>query len=549
MKKFIFLIICAVIISVLCVGCGGTYNAAIISPPTSGSTSGSDSGSDPSGDDGEESTYVSTVTLTSEGEVYAPPAGAHIKARWASLDDANFYFDAEFNTLGVATVSGLDGDYRITLSDIPSNYTYNPNGNYRVTAKSRDLNIDLFPITPTTGTGKGLYESQGCIILSDVGTYRAKLDSASDIMYYEYRPNKTGYYHVQSWIDTSANEVNPYIERYNGTFAAKYLAEEVDDGGDFSTYTKNFKMEVNCPKGYIGNSWTFAIHANCISEELYPVYVDFTISYEGEAIAIDGRVEVQVANGPFAPCIASSDGASYPIKPSGTFHEFANSGVNLDNFAYERRLTEGTTDSYEIVPLIGLGEDGFYHKYNSATQKFDGDTIYVKLTNAGGVGYFFTHADEGIRGDVTYDDAFWHCNYFHPEEAWDERMDSFPLKLGVGDYNTDEFFYKDYHQFISQYTGKFREPNPDPEGGRDVIVDYPHPDSKDPKKMVAHNADGYFNRCNADGTHPLNEELKVFLQEYAEHYGLFKDGDGKAELIGLNASEDYMWLFCCGTYY
>ena len=61
----------------------------------------------------------------------------------------------------------------------------------------------------------------------------------------------------------------------------------------------------------------------------------------------------------------------------------------------------------------------------------------------------------------------------------------------------------------------------------------------------------YAEKCNSDGAHPVTEELKKFLQEYAtsEVGLLFMDGNGIAETkTKLKSAEDDQWLFACGYY-
>lgn len=67
---------------------------------------------------------------------------------------------------------------------------------------------------------------------------------------------------------------------------------------------------------------------------------------------------------------------------------------------------------------------------------------------------------------------------------------------------------------------------------------------------------GYTSYCTSDGNgaHPVNEEIKNFLQGYASKEMLFKDGEGWAETgenpgaLHLQSDENSMWLFACGYY-
>lgn len=60
--------------------------------------------------------------------------------------------------------------------------------------------------------------------------------------------------------------------------------------------------------------------------------------------------------------------------------------------------------------------------------------------------------------------------------------------------------------------------------------------------------------ANSDGAHPVTQELKEFLQDFAIGSSYFSDGEGWAEdrtlngKVSLRAAEEDQWLFCCGYY-
>lgn len=60
--------------------------------------------------------------------------------------------------------------------------------------------------------------------------------------------------------------------------------------------------------------------------------------------------------------------------------------------------------------------------------------------------------------------------------------------------------------------------------------------------------------ANSDGAHPVTQELKEFLQDFAIGSSYFSDGEGWAEdrrlngKVSLKSTEDDQWLFCCGYY-
>lgn len=62
----------------------------------------------------------------------------------------------------------------------------------------------------------------------------------------------------------------------------------------------------------------------------------------------------------------------------------------------------------------------------------------------------------------------------------------------------------------------------------------------------------YANVCNSDGKCYVTEELRTFLQKFAENHSLYTDGvgpgEGTPEEGGYSANQDALWLFACGFY-
>ena len=58
--------------------------------------------------------------------------------------------------------------------------------------------------------------------------------------------------------------------------------------------------------------------------------------------------------------------------------------------------------------------------------------------------------------------------------------------------------------------------------------------------------------CNRDGVCYVTEEIRAFLQKYAENHALYTDGlnpaDSTPESLGYAAKQDALWLFACGFY-
>lgn len=62
----------------------------------------------------------------------------------------------------------------------------------------------------------------------------------------------------------------------------------------------------------------------------------------------------------------------------------------------------------------------------------------------------------------------------------------------------------------------------------------------------------YAGKSNSDGVCYVTQELKDFLQKYAENHALYTDGvgaeEGSPEDLGYFAKQDALWLFACGYY-
>lgn len=461
MKKVLVLIL-SLLVAIFCVGCGYTIKAEDSSntdtPPVT-----------TPGDDGDAVIY--TVSLVYNDQSFRPTET--IYARW--IGDEGVY-EAEFDVFGVAKHTGLDGDYRVTLSSAPSGFTYDPNNIY-TDNDHRDIKINLLKlITPNpfvgippkpNGDGSDIYE--GAIQISQLGTYRTIIDkrfsgSRSDVnnangrVFFSYKPLASGVYSIESWVDIVTNQVNPIVDRFNGTFAFSKYADTQNDGGSFSTFTKNFRMLISLTEQEVSNVWKFAICADVVDELLYPATIDFTIKYES-GYTVDNTVyETVTANGPFA---TSSYWEENPYE-TGTFR-----------YLYEDtdKVMTPNHPSGQVVTLNPA--DGFYHLYNEETDTW-GKVIYANIScdnemiQGEGEGFMIAGASLIIEG-------------------------------------------KSYRAFMNTY-------------GKYCIIDA--------SKRV--------------GIHPVNQELKEFLQAFAINERVFADGYGTAEYAGYVSGEDNMWLLVCG---
>ena len=288
-----------------------------------------------------------TVTLTADGEPYSPRM--EMLAYWT---DGYSVFAAKFGKDGIARVDGLDGDYRVTLSAVPNEYTYDPNSNI-ATNDERDITVELHTLNVLTGTGTSSYSGHS---ISKTGVYSATLKSADEGIFFMYSPTENGIYTIESWADTTADNVNPYIDIYSGTFAWNIYQRTIDDGGSVGSYTTNFKHDVRLTQDQVGNNFIFAVKADSRTGK-YPITVTF-------AIKRDGGFEYPKDD------TAAKGGLAVPEDDLRDFnkadHEYGD-GYAIANPEY---LLEGTSNVYVFdESRFKLwekddGGDGFYHVYN-----------------------------------------------------------------------------------------------------------------------------------------------------------------------------------------
>lgn len=468
MKKILILLL-TILLVVVFAGCG-TYTPPIVSGGDGGDKVKPDTPPD-DGNTGEEG-FTFSVTLMFNGVRFSLSPDMKITAQWSGNGEVH---SAMFNSLGIAQKSGLDGDYRVTLSQLPENYTYNPNA-YFADNDNRDVEIELLQITSTdSNRGSSVYSP--IKIQQSNSTYRAVLNSKSHVIYYQYQPTAIGIYSLESWVDVTKNEVNPIMNYFISSNAGNYvntdLIDAYNDGGTSGSYTKNFRFTLEVPENYGGNVWTFGVHADSVGE--YPVTVDFTIKYEGEPTTLP-PTEVE-ARGPFDDT---------PITGiEGTWHYIykAKKGLGETNVPLDSSKVALNWVDTNDNGVFDEGDegDGFYHLIDPLTGGF-GPILYAVLTAD-------SEAVKGAKQRGFYDNS--------------RHLEGDPkyISLNLGN--------KAYYDFI----------------------------------------DEYYNYCkNKNGRHPVNEEIRTFLQEYSSVMHLFDDGKGDAEYAGIQSGEADQWLFCCGYY-
>lgn len=472
--------------------------------------------------------FIATVMLN--GKRYTPPSVSDdslaLKVRWS---DGKNVKTVTVGKDGTAECYGLDGEYSVTLVNLSSDYTYNPNI-YKASNQSRDVVIELVTISHALGEGTGLYQ---CLRMSKPGVYRACIEEAEQVIYFQFSPSKAGVYSIESLVDTSAGMYDPVADVYYGSDQFKYYAYQLDGGGASQGYTTNFRHIVEIDEQFIGNSYTFAIFVNG-KDAIYPFNVDFAITYEG-TYYYDWIVSDFVYP-EFIPNNASymswySNYVSYLAADRAKFGDssFNIASTKIDGknvFLYQTDLGGGVVKEYfKLNP-----DDGYYHVYDE-----------VKYAAYGGWGPIL-YANISIPTEFI-DKAFNVVEY--------EGNKNLTLSQGTENY---KLFIEGYNKLISDGVSYFCIkdcPCVSSNGGCCTVEDNCKKCTEDCRhiKSKYKYQKGYADIA-IDGRCPVTEELKDFLQKFSVSQKLFSDGNGWAEqhLPRYDAYENSQWLFACGYY-
>lgn len=357
-----FLLILTALCLVFAFGACGTYT-----PPSEGGGGGTVK---PGGDDDpdvpeppEEDGF--TVTLLWNNESFTEeqyPNVDLLQAQWTDKE-TNQKYRANFNSEGVASISGLDGDYQVTLVTPPDGFTYDPNI-YQATNALNSVLIDLYQLTPTKGTGSDPYD--GSITINSPGAYRVTLQTATQEIWFRVRPTERGLYSIESLVDVTANKINPILYTYAGTDGYVNMASEqkIDDGGSANSFTKNFRWEIQLPKEEVGSLRFFVIRSTNNDPSAYPLVVDFIYDKDGDF------------TGGTQPAV--------PVLPEEDFSKWGDGG-NADQITPEGTFTycanrPGVANHLLDADMVKLNpEDGYYHYYDAVTGEY-GDLLFAKIS-------------------------------------------------------------------------------------------------------------------------------------------------------------------------
>lgn len=511
-KAFLIKIVALLLLLSLLAGCGELHQA--VGTGNDEATSSEETTTTDGGAVGDDESDMFTVSLVYNGKAYIPKD--EMGVRWS---DGKSVHEAQFGEDGIAKIGGLDGDYQVTLTSLPDKYTYNPNI-YVATNDMKNVVIELHKYKTAKRGGDNVYKG---ITAKELGVYRAELTSDSHIIYYDFEPRQSGTYTIESWVDVTANIVNPLCDTYNGT-ASKYFDRTHDTGGICSTYTKNFKVTIEVDEQMIGNVYTIGVKAMANASD-FPVIVDFAIQLDGgftypwgssdiivpsqmddinwDAInAIEGDVSGKSFVGPEKKIGVDSAGQDIMA-----FDE--------DDFGYDENL-------------------GCYRKKNPITGELDGPVLYAYISQP--------------------------CRFIDTAFTQIEYKGNKNLTLNGGTEN--------YKLFIEGFTALITDPPALEIGPYFCIMDCPcrqfgncpgactpgclecSVDCRPcPEEGIGNPGYTSQSKNNSIGVVPVTRELKDFLQKYSIAQKLFNDGEGWVETQGhIYAGEEDQWLFACGYF-
>lgn len=464
-----------------------------------------------------------TVTLRLNGEsirenaaFYATFLNMEIYAQW---NDGYSCVIAPFNEEGVAKAAGLDGTYSVTLSAVPVDYIYDVNV-YQATNDERQIVIDLYRLydaeAESYGDGSGVYFPY-VKEFSFEGVYEIQIDSPDDVVYCRYMPGRNGVYVIESWESTIDDKVNPKVDIWNGSVAAAWYNYTLEDGGSSSEsgYTTNFKYEVSVDEAELGNVFIFGLRATA-KDGVYPIKVKVAIRRVGSLLERYYRETML----PKEIIRQAPNGTGFSMKVG---KETANGRFLFD------------TTLCRLWP-VAEGGDGFYHLYDEEAYASTGGWGPTLFANVGRFG-------DSVSLSVKQGNKFFDYRMFMRgfESLAEYRVVDTDALTG------DKIWGSELCSGLCTCNHTKLESASEPTGEVTLYACMEGCETCHEQCIQVTPAQwgavGYCEGANSGGYYPVTEELKTFLQMYAENRNLFCDGTGSWEELGYDADQDSMWLW------
>ena len=552
----------------------------IINPVDTGTNSSTDT--DISTDTPSAGGGTFSVSLKLDGKPYIPEE-EDIMVEWTK-EDGHGVHTAPLKD-GYAEVEGLDGNYRVSLSKFPKGYVYNPNNQF-ATNDSKHLEIELIePVEIKVIAENDIYH--GLNIKQD-GVYSVTLESANQIVYYQYLPMLIGSYSVESWVNAEENKINPKLDYYSGTTAAKYYQFTINDGGDESYYTKNFKCSDNVTA--VGQCLSFGIKATSKDGE-YPISVVFAVYRDGDAPGSSNTTEMRLPSENLTHQAGGSSDGSTVVSGAETIQ---NGHRVFKNKMWELwKKEDGGDGYYHLYDLEKYPETNGYgpilYAYIDVPTRFIG-SAFTTIESAGNNALtIYLKTDSGVN-KISYKMAIQGLPSLVVDQTKIDPNMSAPYMCGNNCpcYLNMEDAQPLYKANNIQYVGACPKQcnkcletcNHISDDTFNLLVEAGKPGSSiqtvtvcrydcmdcavrgsgcyggcicecENKLQMPQQLLGYQYFTNNDGGYAVTEEIKTFLQAFSIQQRLFADGDGLVEthdITPVNAAEDSQWLFACYYY-
>lgn len=446
---------------------------------------------------------------------YAEFLNMEIYAQW---NDGYSCVVAPFDETGVAKAAGLDGTYSVTLSDVPDDYIYDVNI-YQATNDERQIVIDLYRLydaeSESYAEGSGVYYPF-VKEFSYEGVYEIQIDSPDDVVYCRYMPGRNGVYVIESWESTIEDAINPKVDVWYGTVAAAWFNYTLEDGGSSSKsgYTTNFKYEVSVDEAEIGNVFVFGLRATA-KDGVYPIKVKVAIRRIGsleDRYYRETMIPTEVIRQAF----------------NGTGEKLEVGSRNYGRFLYDTTLCR-------LWPREE-GGDGYYHLYDETLYAATGGwgpTLYAN------VGRFAASESLSVKVSNKFFDYRMFMRGF--ESLAEYRV------VATDSMTGDPIWGSELCSGICPCQHTTLASSSEPSGEVALYACLEGCETCDEQCIQAKPEQwgvvGYCEGANDDGYYPVTEEIKNFLQVYAENRNLFCDGSGDLEVQGYDADQNSMWLW------
>ncbi len=504
MKKILTLLLCVLLAAfpLLAAGCFQTENSGVENSSTS---SGGESSDKNEGEE-EEGYFTVSLNMKSEGYTLKDLDLDTMKAIWTDRSNANVY-SASFDRKGEAYSKEADGEYRVTLSGLPEKFTYDPN-DYLPTNQNKKVTIDIYEAQEKPWGVVDVGLESGSPQLSVTGAYRFVFTNSSQRYYFRwYYPAMNAKMVIKSLVDVTENQVQPILRRYADPVSnPQNLVEEIRSGGMYSTYTKNFRYEINLNDS---NQIGFGVGIEVQPGTPFPVTLDVLIDTEAYELDGAGLTQVPVVDPVIPDELREGEGANWrSILPEGEFTSLSSLYLSDEGIIFSASITYDENDTqikqtkprfHEDMVVLDPLNGVYYLNKNYSARPVDGKKlpaepwrkypIYTRLTK-----------------DVEDTQENW------IPAVTPYRGESIGISQKANYFCTE--FGRDYTAFIAKY----------------------------------------FARVNDDGSFPTTQSLQPFLHEYSITTTRFKDGYGVAELgyevgdVGVFSSEGGRWLWICGVY-